>query len=169
MRRAAFFTTIAPTSALAFAAQAAPLGPVSNVHVAIGPDLQAQAKDYGPRDLDYLAADLQDSEERALTRTGGLSAEGGTLDLGIEEATPNRPTMRQMSSKPGLSYESFGIGGARISGVLTTADGRQVPVAYHWYETDIRWSQVTSTWADAQTSFDRFARKLASDDAVDER
>lgn len=169
MRLAAFFTTIATTSALAFAAQAAPLGPVSTVHVAIGPDLQRQAKDYGQKDLDDLAADLQDSVERALTRSGGLSAEGGTLELVIEDAVPNRPTMRQMSVKPGLSYESFGIGGARITGVLTTADGRQTPVAYRWYETDIRWSQTAGTWMDARNTFDKFARRLASDDAVDER
>ncbi|MBV5331663.1 hypothetical protein JZU69_04660, partial [bacterium] len=62
-----------------------------------------------------------------------------------------------------------GIGGAKVSGVLTTADGRSIPVSYRWYENDIRWSQGTSTWSDAQTSFDRFGRQLVNGSLVAER
>jgi len=169
MRLATFLTATLAASAAAFAVQAAPLGPVADINITIGPKLQEQADEYGQRDLDYLVADLRDSVETALARTGSLSPAGGTLDLVIEDAVPNRPTMRQMSIKPSLSYESFGIGGARIGGVLTTADGQKIPVGYRWYETDIRWSTAAGTWMDAQNTFDRFARRLANGEAVAER
>lgn len=169
MRIAAFLSTALITTAAAFAAQAGPLGPVAAINVTIGEDLAAKADKYGPRDLDYLAAELRESVERSLSRSGDLSITGGTLDLVIEDAIPNRPTFRQMSATPSLSYESFGIGGAEISGVLTTADGQAIPVGYRWYESDIRWSKGTSTWSDAQTTFDRFARRLARGETVAER
>lgn len=169
MRLATLLMTTLAATAAAVSVQAAPLGPVADVHVRIGPDLQDKADEYGQRDLDDLAADLRQSVERALQRSGGLSPEGGALELVIEDAVPNRPTMRQMSVKPGLSYESFGVGGAKISGVLTTADGRQIPVSYRWYETDIRWATAAGTWSDAENSFDRFARRLAHGDTVLER
>lgn len=166
MRLATLLTTTLIASAAAFAVQAAPLGPVATINVTIGPDLQKKADEYGQRDLDELAADLRDSVERTLKRGGGLSPSGGTLDLVIEDALPNRPTMRQMSIKPGLSYESFGIGGAKVGGVLTGPDGKKTSVGYGWYETDIRWSQAASTWMDAENTFDRFARRLVTGEAV---
>lgn len=169
MRLTTFVATVLAASAAAFSVQAAPVGPVADVHVSIGPELQAKAGEYGQRELDYLATDLRTSVERTLERSGGLSATGGTLDLVIEDAVPNRPTMQQMSRKPGLSFESFGIGGARIGGVLTTADGQQIPVGFRWYETDIRWSRTAGTWMDAQNTFDRFARRLVTGEAVAER
>jgi hypothetical protein len=169
MRLATFLTTTLSAIALAAAAQAAPLGPVADVTVTIGPKLQDKADQYGQRDLDYLAAELRESVQKALERADGLSAEGATIDLVLEDAVPNRPTFQQMALKPGLSYESFGIGGARISGVLTTADGRRVPLGYSWYEADIRWSQYAGTWMDAENTFDRFARRLVDGQAVAER
>jgi len=169
MRIAAFFSTIAATSVLAFAAQAAPLAPVAEVNVTIGAELQDKADQYGQRELDYLARDLRESVIQAINRRGGLVPSGGTLDLVIEDAVPNRPTMRQMSKTPGLSFESFGIGGARVSGVLKTADGQTLPVSYRWYESDIRWSISAGTWSDAQTTFDRFGRRLADGSLVSER
>ncbi len=169
MRLAIFLTTTFSALALAAAAQAAPLVPTADINVAIGPELQAKADQYGQRDLDYLAAELRESVQKAFERAGGLSTDGATIDLVLEDAMPNRPTFRQMAIKPGLSYESFGIGGATISGVLTTADGRQVPLGYRWYESDIRWSQGAGTWMDAENTFDRFARRLARGEAVAER
>jgi hypothetical protein len=166
MRLVTLLTTTLAASAVAFAVQAAPLPPVATIHVTIGPELQKKADEYGQRDLDALAADLRDSVESALKRSGGLSPSGGALDLVIEDAAPNRPTMRQMSIKPGLSYQSFGIGGAKVGGVLTMADGRKISVGYGWYETDIRWSQTASTWMDAENTFDRFARRLVTGEAV---
>ena len=169
MRLAAFLSTVAAASALALGAQASPVGPVASINVTLSPALQAQAKDYGQKDLDDLAADLRQSVEQALGRSGDMASAGGSLDLVLEDATPNRPTMQQLNARAGLSYESFGIGGARITGVLTTADGRRIPLDYRWYETDITWSQAASTWMDAENTFDRFARRLVSGAALSER
>lgn len=165
MRLATFLSTTLIAAATAFAVQAAPIGPVSTINISIGEDLAAKADQYGERELDRLAADLRQSVERELAREGGLAKSGATLDLVIEDATPNRPTLRQMSLKPGLSFESYGIGGAKVSGVLTSADGQSAPVGFRWYETDIRWSAGAATWSDAENTFDRFARRLARGEA----
>ncbi|MFZ5669801.1 MAG: hypothetical protein ACOY4K_09910 [Pseudomonadota bacterium] len=170
MRRIALFIASAMAAgSTAFAAQAGPLGPVSSVNVIIGGDLADKADRYGQRELDFLAADLQASVEKALARSGDLAMDGGRLDLVIEDALPNRPTLEQMRDNPSLSYESFGIGGAAVSGVLTTADGRQIPVGYRWYETDIRWTIAASTWHDATLTFDRFASRLARGETLARR
>jgi hypothetical protein len=160
-------TLLAGTAAMA--AEAAPIGGVASVNIIIGPDLQAKAKDYGVREFDTLTSELLQSVERELRKDGSLVETGGRLDLVIEDAKPNRPTMQQMSNTPGLSFESRGVGGAKVSGVLTTAAGDTVPVGYSWYESDFRNTIATGTWSDAETSFDRFARKLVRGEAVASR
>ncbi|MDP2259603.1 MAG: hypothetical protein Q8J89_07790 [Caulobacter sp.] len=164
MRLPAFLTTTAIAAALAVSAQAAPAG-ISTINIDIGPELAGKTDTVDARDLDFLKRDLRDSLERELGRSGGLSADGAVLNLVIEDATPNRPTMRQMTRTPGLSYESRGIGGATLSGTLVTADGA-VPVSYRWYESDFLSTFAAGTWSDAETSFDRFARKVARGDVL---
>lgn len=147
--------------ALPAAAQAQAQAPVvSRVEVVVGPDLAARTDELGARELDYLSADLKAAVERRLARGGALSPEGGRLTLVIDDATPNRPTMRQLGAKPGLSLLSFGIGGARISGEYVAADGARAPIRYSWYEDDIRQAAYSLTWSDAETAFDRLARRL---------
>lgn len=150
---------------MATAASAADL----NVNVSIGPDLQKKASDYGPRELDYLTKSLSRSIERAADRKGATIADGSTVNLVIEDAKPNRPTVQQMSNKPGLSMESFGVGGAKITGTVTSPAGVVSPVSYSWYESDIRNARPSTTWTDAETTFDRFAGKLAKGESVAER
>jgi hypothetical protein len=132
---------------------------VSEVKVSIGPALTQKADDIGTRDLDILVAELRRSVERKLPPRPG----GGTLSLVIEDAKPNRPTPQQMSNTPGLSLDSFGVGGARISGGYVDAAGKTTPIAYSWWETDIRWARYGSTWHDAESAFDRLAERLAKD------
>lgn len=81
----------------------------------------------------------------------------------IEDARPNRPTMKQVSAKPGLDpINSFGVGGARVSGIAYDAAGQEIgKFDYDWYETDLNNVVAPSTWSDARTSFDRFARRFA--------
>lgn len=170
MKLPAFILTAVVGAAAAVSVQAAPAGGVATINVTIGPDLQQEAADkYGVRELDYLKAELRDSVERALRKAGGLTPTGGTLDLVIEDARPNRPTMQQMNKTIGLSYESRSIGGATVSGVLTAADGTTLPVTYRWYEDDLRNTITAGTWSDAETTFDRFARKLAKGESLAEK
>jgi hypothetical protein len=159
MRLPAFLITTAIAAALAASAQAAPAG-ISTINIDIGPQLAGDTDKVDARDLEFLKKDLRESLERELGRSGGLTADGAVLNLVIEDATPNRPTMRQMTRTPGLSFESRGIGGATLSGTLVTADGT-VPVSYRWYESDFRNTFTAGTWSDAETTFDRFARKVA--------
>jgi hypothetical protein len=81
----------------------------------------------------------------------------------IEDATPNRPTMQQVSDTPGLDpIRSFGVGGAKLTGVAYDAAGQEVGTfEYKWYESDITRSMNLGTWHDARWAIDRFARRFA--------
>ena len=138
---------------------------ISEVRVSIGPELAKTVDDIGARDLDILTAELRRSVERKTPPRPG----GGTLTLVIEDAKPNRPTPQQMFNTPGLSLDSFSIGGARISGAYVDVAGQRTPIAYSWYENDIRWARHGSTWHDAEVAFDRLADRLAKDQYSDKR
>jgi hypothetical protein len=128
------------------------------VSVAIGPELQEKADKIGQRDLNFLARDLQRSVESRLARAGMP----GRVELVLVDAKPNRPTFQQLGRRPGLSPLSFGVGGATIEGALIGPDGSRTPLSYRWYESDIVWAQHSTTWADAETAFDKFADRLVS-------
>jgi hypothetical protein len=132
---------------------------VSEVKVSIGAALAKKADELGVREFDILTAELQRSVERRLPPKPG----GGTLTLVIEDAKPNRPTPGQIFKTPGLSLESFGVGGATISGAYVDPAGQRAPIAFSWWESDIRWARYGSTWHDAEDAFDRLADRLAKD------
>ncbi|HEV7353789.1 MAG TPA: hypothetical protein VGN74_11750 [Brevundimonas sp.] len=137
----------------------APDGPAPRVAVALGPDLQDKAEDIGQRDLDRLTGRLQREVEQALARDGGdvVSAR-----LVLVDARPNRPTFEQVASRPGLdAFRSVSIGGARIEGEVTTADGVTRPVSYDWYSSNLADVRGFGVWDDADRAIDRFARRLA--------
>jgi hypothetical protein len=134
---------------------------VSEVRVGISPDLAEKTRILDDREFKYLTRELKRTVEKRLDRAGALRPDGGELYLVIEDATPNRPTMRQMSQQPGLSYSSFGVGGARISGEYRARSGETTPVRYSWYETDIRRTPYYGAWSDADRAFERLADKLA--------
>jgi hypothetical protein len=154
-------------AALLISATAALAAPAS-VTVSVGPELQKKFdKTYGVREAAMLTADLQSSVEKALTRRAAL--DGARVELVLTDVKPNRPTFKQMADTPGLSMESFGIGGAAITGRVVAADGTESPIDYSWYETDIRQSYGNWIWHDAEWTFDRFARRLARGQEVARR
>jgi hypothetical protein len=145
------------SASTAFAAPAA-------VSVTVGPELQEKAeKTYGVRDVQRLTANLQREVERALAKSG--AHQDARIELVLTDAKPNRPTFKQLGDTPGLSMESFGVGGAAIEGKLTAADGTVTPLSYQWYESDIRQAYGDWVWSDAEVSFDRFASRLARNHA----
>lgn len=144
---------------LAGSALAEPLSTVSSVQVTVGPDLAKKAaEDYGVRDIDRLVAELQADVQRELQRTGVLA--GGRVELTLTDARPNRPTFKQLGDRPGLSYQSFGVGGLAVEGKAISIDGDVTPIRYSWYESDIRDSRIGGTWSDAEHAIDRFAYQL---------
>lgn len=145
------------------AVQAAP-----QIHVTVSPALQAKAKKtYGVVEIDRLAGRLRERVASELARTGALS--DATVELTLVDARANRPTFKQLGDRPGLSLQSFGVGGADVQGRVIAANGAVTPVSYRWYETDISQAVGRSTWGDAEWTLDSFARRLARGDQVASR
>jgi len=154
-------------AALMLSAPAALAAPAS-VSVTVGPELQKKFdKTYGVREAAQLTEDLRESVESALTKSA--AHDGARIELVLTDVKPNRPTFKQMGDTPGLSMESFGVGGAAIEGRIVAANGQEQPVKYSWYETDIRQAYGNWIWHDAEWTFDRFARRLARGQEVARR
>ncbi|MDP3659707.1 hypothetical protein [Phenylobacterium sp.] len=140
----------------------------AEVRVAVAPDLQAKAEHkYGVRDVDRLAASLRRSVERELGRTGAY--DGARLELTLVDVKPNRPTFKELGDRPGLSFQSFGLGGAQIEGRAIGPDGSVTPLSYRWYESDIRQAAHASTWSDAERTINQFAYRLGRGQVLAER
>ena len=157
--RAAALPLAALILGVAGAASAAP----ASVTVSVSPELMVKAQhDYGVREVDRLADDLRRSVERQAAKSGAF--DGARIVLQLADAKPNRPTFKQMSDRPGLSFESFGVGGAQIEGHAVLADGHVGPRSYRYYETDIRYARLRAPWGDAQSAIDQFAHRLGRQD-----
>jgi hypothetical protein len=133
------------------------------VTVGVGQMLAKNTEDFGAREVDGLRKDLGDEITHALKHNPAIAR----VDLVIEDAKPNRPTFDQLSRTIGLSMTSIGVGGARISGTVTMADGSVRPIRYQWYETDLHNDRGASTWFDADKSFGYLADELRNGKAPD--
>ncbi|MBJ7412914.1 MAG: hypothetical protein JHD15_21515 [Phenylobacterium sp.] len=148
------------TAALLLASATTAAAAPASVTVAVAPELQKKFdKTYGQREAAFLTADLREAVEEALAKTAAY--DGARVELTLVDVKPNRPTFKQLSDTPGLSFESFGVGGAAIEGRVIGADGAETKVDYKWFETDIRQAHYNWVWSDAEWTFDRFARRLA--------
>ena len=145
---------------------AEPVDPVvSRVTVRLDPKfVSGGVKTYGAKEVGELADYLKKTVEKDLTAKGRFkpdAAGGASLELVLVDAKPNHPTFKQMTDRPGLSMQSFGIGGAEIRGEQVNADGSRVKLGYSWYESDIRWAEGLGTWGDAEQAIHGFARRVA--------
>ena len=156
MRHFAFLAPATAALALASAVSAQP----SAVVVTVSPDFAKAAEELGPRDVQQQIDDLTATVTRVLTQRDAL--DGARVELTITDLKPNRPTMEQISNKPGLDpLRSISIGGAAIEGTVTTASGEVQPVKYDYYSSTLADVRGYSTWQDARTAYDRLARNLA--------
>ena len=115
--------TLAIATAVLLSSGSAALAAPASVTVTVGPALQAEAeKTLGVRDVNDLAAHLQATVEKRLAKSPAY--DGARIELVLADAKPNRPTFKQLGDRPGLSYESFGIGGAKIEGRAVAQIGR---------------------------------------------
>lgn len=134
--------------------------PSAMVSVTLGEQLREKAvSTYGLAEMEALADELEGEVARELARTGVML--GGRVELVLEDAKPNRPTRKEMSDRPGLSFRSFSVGGASIRGRTVSFDGKVTPVRFDWYATDIADARHGAVWADAERTFDSFARRLS--------
>jgi hypothetical protein len=151
---------VALTAAALLASATTALAAPASVSVTVGPELQKKfEKTLGTREAELLTKDLRTTVEKSLANR--VAYDGARVELVLADVKPNRPTFKQLGDTPGLSYESFGVGGAAIEGRVVAADGTVTPVDYKWFETDIRQSRFNWVWSDAEWTFDRFARRLA--------
>jgi hypothetical protein len=113
-------------------------------------------KTYGEREREVV----RDLLTRNLTRNLGNQA--ARVDVVINDIVPNRPTFKQLGDRPGLSFQSFGIGGADVSGKAFDSAGNLLgEVTYDWYG-DILWADTNWTWTDADRALYQFSRRLAA-------
>jgi hypothetical protein len=90
-----------------------------------------------------------------------LGNQAARVDVVIENIIPNRPTFKQMGDRPGLSFQSFGIGGADVSGKAFDSAGNLLGEAkMDWYG-DIQFADTAWIWTDADRALNFFARRLA--------
>ena len=127
----------------------------AEVTVTISAALQAKREDIGERDLDELRADLKDTVARALARHQGGVFHASKVSLVIEDAKANHPTFAEMARRPGLSMQSISLGGAKVTGQVTGADGQVRALSVSYYSTNLREVLAAATWSDAYRAFDR--------------
>jgi hypothetical protein len=158
--------SIAAAAALsiAFAATAA-AGPVVVRPLAIEADLQKKFEDeYGTREIAELRDALSRALENELRQAGGSVADSGpiAIETTLVDVKPSKPTLEQLSDKPGLDYSrSVSLGGAELRARLVAADGRVLnEFSYDWYESDLLNSTALGTWSDARRAIRRFADKV---------
>ena len=121
---------------------------------------------YGDRDLEYLQENLRKDLEKNFAKKGIETSQTAAtvLRVTIEDAKPNRPTQKQLSKLPGLSFRSISVGGAELGAELISAQGSSLgSITYDYYETDIRDAAFGGTWSDANFAFERFALRAAKE------
>ncbi|MDP3736851.1 MAG: hypothetical protein Q8R02_05650 [Hyphomonadaceae bacterium] len=131
------------------------------VEAKVSPEFQTKLeKDYGTREAKTLTEALTKKIETIFARQG---VKADRVVVTIEDAKPNRPTWQQVSDKPGLDpMRSISIGGAHVKGIAYDNSGVELgQLDYDWYETDLSNVIAATTWTDARSTFDRFARRFA--------
>jgi hypothetical protein len=152
MTKSIFAATFLAASMLASAALADGLV----VNVTYGEKAEkAFTKTFGDREREVV----RDLLTRNLNRSLGNQA--ARVDVVINDIVPNRPTFKQLGDRPGLSFQSFGIGGADVTGKAFDGAGNLLgEVSYDWYG-DILWADTSWTWTDADRALYQFSRRLA--------
>jgi len=138
-----------------------PVAAATEVNVSFSEDFTEDlADDYGTREGEKLTKDVIEDLEAAFKKSGVAPAR---VDVTIENAKPNRPTMEQVRQKPGLDmFRSKSLGGMDLTGIAYDADGNVIgELSYDWYEFDLRNVVASGTWTDANRASRRFAKKMA--------
>ncbi|GBF57620.1 hypothetical protein PbB2_01288 [Candidatus Phycosocius bacilliformis] len=126
------------------------------VNVSFGEAAQKKLeKTYGLREKAVIEEMVVDNLRETLK--GGVAR----VDVVVHDMTANRPTFQELNDKPGLSLQSFGIGGADVSGKAYDAAGNLLGEASYNWTGDIFWADAAWVWSDTDRTLSVFARKLA--------
>lgn len=139
----------------------APIASAAEISIGYSSEFQEKlVEDYGEREGEKLAEDVRKDLEHAFKKAG---VDPARVDVIIIDAKPNRPTMGQLSAKPGLDMlRSKSIGGMDLKGVAFDASGNAIAeVEYDWYESSIENVIASSVWSDANRASRNFAKRLA--------
>ena len=152
-------------AALAFAQSAAA---VTMSPVAFSPEFETELNDeLGVREGDVLREDVERAVAASLARRGvSVGDGGGSIEVVIVDAAPNRPTWQQLNDEPNLDYiRSFSIGGAELRGVIRGANGEVLTEVehrrYNHSIDELGGMPPAYTWYEARRSIRRFAEKIA--------
>ena len=120
---------------------------------------------YGDKEIEFLLEDMEKEITRDFAKRGlTLSDTAPTLlRVTINKVRPNRPTHNQLSEDIGLSFSSFGIGGADVSAEIIAEGGTVVGTADYDYYSNFNDSinlSGSSTWFDTSRAFSKFSRSL---------
>jgi hypothetical protein len=152
-------------AALAFAqgAAAVTVSPIS-----FSPEFETElSEDLGEREGVYLREDVETAVARALSARGVSAGSGGdTIEITIIDAQPNRPTLGQLSARPGLDYiRSVSVGGAELRAVVRNASGDVIAEVehrrYNHSLDEFHGIPPAGTWSEARRAIRRFAEKVA--------
>ncbi len=122
---------------------------------------------YGDRSLSRLVDEVREELTEDFAKRGIAMSNDApiTLRVTLEDVKNNRPTFEQLSKEPGLSFHSFGIGGAELSGELISNDGGSLgTLHYRWFESSLDndgFDRAKGIWTDAHRAISRFANKTA--------
>lgn len=141
----------------------APFASATDIQITYSAEFQEKLEDdYGIKEGDKLSEDIRGDLEREF---GKANLDPARVTVTIVDAKPNRPTMEQMSRRPGLDMlRSKSLGGMDLHGVAYDVSGTPVgEIEYDWFENDITQVMAAGVWSDAKRASRRFARKFAEE------
>ncbi len=120
---------------------------------------------YGEDELAELLEDIREELSDDFAKRGVAVSDTApiTLRVTLEDVRNNRPTIRQLSAQPSLSLQSFGTGGAEITGQLVGAAGETLgTMRYQWFDTGLdQFDTASGVWTDANRAIRRFSKKAS--------
>ncbi|MEM7637428.1 MAG: hypothetical protein AAF269_00090 [Pseudomonadota bacterium] len=139
-----------------------PTAAATEVAVTYSDDFAEELADnYGEREGETLTEEIIEDLDRAFAKAG---VEPARVDVLIVNAKPNRPTLEQLSDRPGLdAFRSISLGGMELVGTAYDADGNVIASQeYGWFENNLRDVVGSGVWTDANRASRRFATKMAN-------
>lgn len=120
---------------------------------------------YGEKEISYLIKKMNEELEDDLAKQGVVLSGTAptTMRVTIEKVQPNRPTFNQLSRDSSLSFNSYGVGGAKISADIRNAHDVSIGnVNYDYFTTfSDHPFRPPATWYDTTRAFSRFSKKLS--------